>query len=97
MGMRAPAGLHCRHLSRLSHVGDVEDSDSPEPLGAHRVLHALRATVESAARLLDRHKEQVAMDGNVALAAGTNDGREQSRTPAALDVVRIEAVIIAEE
>ena len=41
--------------------------------------HALRAAVEPAARLLDRHEQQVAVDRHVALAAGADDRREQLR------------------
>ena len=43
----------------------------------HRRVDALRAAVEAAARLLDRHEEQVAVDRHVALAARAHDRREQ--------------------
>ncbi len=77
--VRAAAGLHRRHLLRLLEVGDVEDADAAEPLRARRARHAPRAAVEAAARLLDRHEEQVAVDRDVALAAGADDRRDQLR------------------
>ena len=58
------------HLLGILQVGDVEDAHAAEPLHAHRRGHALRATVDAAARLLDRHEQQVAVDRHVALAAG---------------------------
>ena len=55
--MRSAARLHGRNLSRLAQVADVEDADAAKPLAADRRLHALRAAIEPAARLLDRHEE----------------------------------------
>ena len=60
-------------------------------------MHALRAAVEAAARLLDRHEQQVAVDRHVALSAGTDDRREQLRLLRRLDVVGVEAVEVADE
>ena len=48
--VRAAAGLHVRDVLRVRDVGDVEDPDAAEPVRAHRVLHALAAAVEPAAR-----------------------------------------------
>ena len=58
--------------------------------------HALRAAVDAAAGLLDRHEQQVAVDRDVALAAGADDRRQQARALRALDVVGIEAVEVAD-
>ena len=57
--------------------------------------HALHAAVDAAARLLDRHEQQVAVDRDVALAAGADDRRQQARALRALDVVGVEAVEVA--
>ena len=95
--VRAAAGLHRGDLLRLLHVGDVEDADAAEPLVAHRRLDALRAAVDAAARLLDRHEEQVAVHRHVALAAGADDRRQQLRLLRVLDVVGVEAVEVADE
>ena len=57
--------------------------------------HALRAAIDAAARLFDRHEQQVAVDRDVALAAGADDRREQARALRALDVVGVEAVEVA--
>ena len=60
-------------------------------------VDALRAAVDAAARLLDRHEEQVAVDRHVALPAGADDRGEQPRLLRRLDVVGVEAVEVAEE
>ena len=77
--VRAAAGLHGRDLLRLPDVGDVEDAHAAEALRADGRLDALRAAVEAAARLLDRHEQQVAVDRHVTLAARADDRREQRR------------------
>ena len=59
--------------------------------------HALRAAIDAAARLLDRHEQQVAVDRDVALAARADDRREQPRALRALNVVGVEAVEVAHE
>src|SRR5947207_12434578 len=38
---RSPAGLHVPDVLRTGDVADVEDADAPQPLRAHRVVHAL--------------------------------------------------------
>ena len=96
--VRAAAGLHGGDLLRLAEVADVEDADAAEALRRSTVSgHALRAAVDAAARLLDRHEQQVAVDRHVALAAGAHDRREQPRLLRRLDVVGVEAVEVAEE
>ena len=59
--------------------------------------NALHAAVDAAARLLDRHEQQVAVDRHVALTAGAHDRRQQSRPARVLDVVGVEAVEVAHE
>ena len=55
------------------------------------------AAVDAAARLLDRHEQQVAVDRHVALAARAHDRRQQLRLLRVLDVVDVEAVEVADE
>ena len=94
--MRAAAGLHRRDLLRILQVGDVEDAHAAEALVADRRHHALQAAVDAAARLLDRHEQQVAPDRDVALSAGAHHRRDQLRLVGALDVVGVEAVVVAD-
>ena len=94
--MRSTAGLDGGDLARLLEVADVEDADAAEPLGAHRCLDALGAAVNPAARLLDGHEHQVAVDGQVALPARTRHRDAQLRLPRILDVVEVETVEVAE-
>ena len=58
VGVGAAAGLHVAHVLRIGDVGDVEDPDAAEPLGADRVLHALGAAVEPAARFSPETKSR---------------------------------------
>ena len=95
--VRSAAGLNRGHLLRVFHVADVEDADAAESLGADGRLHALEAAIEPAARLLDRHEQQVAVDRHVALSAGADHRREQPRPPRILDVVGVEAVVVADD
>ena len=60
-------------------------------------VDALRAAVDPSARLLDRHEQQVPVDRDVALSAGTHDRGEQLRLLRRLDVVDVEAVEVADE
>ena len=73
--MRAAARLHRRNLPRLADVADVEDAHAAEPLLADRLGHAARAAVDAPARLLHRHEQQIAVNGQVALAAGADHRR----------------------
>ncbi len=95
--MGSPAGLHGGHLFRLAHVGDVEDADAAEALGADRFLNALRSAVEPAACLFHRHDQQVAVDRHVSLTARAHDGGDEPGLPRIFDVVGIEPVEAAEE
>ncbi len=95
--MRAAARLDVGDLLRLPDIADVEDAHAAEALGTDRRVDALRAAVETAARLLDRHEEQVAVDRHVALATRAHDRREQRRLLRRIDVVHVEAVEVAEE
>ena len=58
---------------------------------------ALDAAVDAAARLLDRHEQQVAVNRDVALAARADDRGHQLRPARVLDVVDVEAVEVADE
>ena len=97
MRVRSAARLNRRDLARLAEIADVENADAAEPFGADLVLNTLRAAVDAAARLLDRHEQQVAVHRHVALPAGTHRRREQLRLPGDLDVVGVEAVEVAHE
>src|SRR5262249_9565715 len=79
MGVRPAAGLHGGDLLRVVHVADVEDADAAEALRARLVRYALRATVDAATDLLDRHEQQVAVDRDVTLAAWTDERRLELR------------------
>ncbi len=97
VGVRSPAGLYRGDLLRHAHVGDVEDADAAETLGAHRLVDALDSAVEAAPGLFHRHEQQVPEDGHVALAAGADHGDQVLRRRRVLDVVGIEPVEIADE
>ncbi len=73
-------------------VGDVEDAYAAEAFLAHRVLHALSAAVETSARFFDREKEQVSIEGRVALAAGADERAAQLRIVRVGDVPHLKAV-----
>jgi hypothetical protein len=95
----ALAGLHGRNLDRRGDVADVEDADTAEAGGVRHVAasRALRAAVDPAAGLLDRHEEEVAVHRHVALAAGADHGCPQCRCGRIGDVVDVEAVEVARE
>ena len=97
VGVRAAARLDRRHLLRLFQVADIEDSNAAETLRADRGRDPLGAAVDPAARLLDRHEEQMTVDGHVTLSARTHDRRDEARALAVLDVVAVEAVEAAHE
>ena len=96
--MRSPARLNGGDLPRLPHVADVED---PHRRGNRSALtgclDALRSAVDAAARLLDRHDQQVAVDGHVALAARADDRRDEPRLARVLDVIGVEPVEVTDE
>ncbi len=64
---------------------------------ADRRLDALGAAVDSAARLLDRHDQQVAADRYVSLPSRTDHRGDQLRPGRVRDVVDVEAAEIADE
>ena len=90
--MRAATGLDSGQLHRAVDVADVEDPHATEPFGVHRTGRALRAAVDPAARLLDRHEQQVSVDRHVALTAGADERRPQLRVGGIGEVVDLEAV-----
>src|SRR5439155_19773502 len=55
------------------------------------------AAVDPAARLLDRHEQQIAVDRHIPLTAGAHHRREEARPLRAVDVVRVEPVEITLE
>src|SRR5712691_4101985 len=93
--MLAPARLDRGDLLRLAQIADVEDPDPAKPLDADRRRHALGAAVEAASRLLDRHEQQSAAHGHVALAAWTDDRCQEAWLVRTLDVVDVEPVVVA--
>src|SRR5437879_12332291 len=97
MRVRSAARLNRRDLARLAEIADVENADAAEQFGADLVLNTLRAAVDAAARLLDRHQQQVAAHRHVALPAGPHRRREQIPLPGDLDAVAVAAVEVAQE
>ena len=81
----------------LLDVADVEDADAAEALRVDRAGRALGAAVDAAARLFDRHEEQVAVDRHVTLAARAHERRAQGRRGGIGDVVDLEAVEVADD
>ena len=77
MSVRPAAGLHLADLAGAREVGDVEDAQTAEALAAHVVLDALTPAVDAAERLLDGHDQQIADDGDIALAARADHRAEQ--------------------
>src|SRR5690606_15362101 len=59
--------------------------------------HTLRPAVETGARLLHRHEQEIAVHGDVALSARTHHRGGQARTRRAVDVVEVEAVVVADD
>ena len=95
--VRTATGLHARQLHGVVDVADVEDAHAAEAIGVHRTGSALGAAVDPAARLLDRHEEQVAVHRHVTLAAGAHERRPQRRSRGIRDVVDLEAVEVADD
>ena len=97
MGVRAPAGLDLTDLNRVGAVGDVEDAQAPEAVRLGSRPHALAPAVDAPVVGLHRHQQQVADDGDVALAARTDDGGDQLRLGRCLaQAIEVEAVIVAD-
>jgi hypothetical protein len=96
MGVRAAAGLHLAHLDGAAAVLDVEDAKAAEAFRAHLLRHPLQAAVDAAAGLLDRHDQEVAHDGHVALAARAHDRALQRGRAVGAQPVEVEAVVVAD-
>jgi len=120
VGVRAAAGLHLRDLLRLRDVGDVEDADALDTVGAGRwrrwasraacsicgricrrgwgrsctcgCWESLGAAVEPSVGRFNRHEQKMAVDRDVALAAGADDGGDQLDLRRVGDVVEINAL-----
>ena len=58
---------------------------------------ALRAAIDAAVHGLGRHKEQVAIDRDIALSARTHQRSAQFDLARVIDVVEVDAVIVAHE
>src|SRR5262245_31326210 len=97
MRMRSAARLNGGYLPGLADIGDVEDADAAEPFGTDWRCHSLGAAIDTAACLLDRHDEQVAVNRDVALTAGAHHRRNQTRLPGVLDVVAVETVEVSHD
>ena len=97
VSVRPAARLDGGDLLRFADVRDVEDANAAEPFGVHRRLDAGVAAVDAASRLLDRHEQQVSVDRDVTLAAGTHHRGHQLRLARILDGVGVETVEIAGE
>src|SRR5262249_11782903 len=72
------------------------NADAAESFRAHRVLNALRATVDTPQRLLDGHEQKCPENGDIALAAWADDRRHQPWLAGTLDVVGVEPVKTSE-
>ena len=95
MGMRPATGLDVADVPGISNVADVEDPEPPEPLGADRVLDTLSPAVETRGEVLARDEEQVLVDRDVALRAGTDVGGFQGRPAGICDVPHLIAVEVS--
>src|ERR1051325_6026755 len=73
-------------------IGNVEDANAVEALGAHGVRHTLRPTIHATVSVLHGHEEQIAVDRRITLAAGTHDGRAHLGRSAIADVDDLDAV-----
>ncbi len=93
--VRAAAGLDRADLHRPCQVADVEDAKPAEALGADVLVDALEPAIEPPSGLLDRHDQQVADDGDVALPARADHRAEQLRHSALGQPVDVEAVVAA--
>ena len=96
MGVRAAAGLHGGDLPGLREVADVEHAQAAEAFLRDVFHHALQAAVQPAAGFLDRHQQQVADDGHVALAARADHRADQRRHAIGAEAVGVEAVVVAD-
>ena len=61
MRVRSAAGLDGGDLLGILQIADVEDAYAAEAGLADGILDAADAAIEAAARLLDRHEQQVAV------------------------------------
>ena len=95
--VRSAARLHGRDLDRSGEVRDVEDADAAEALRVDGAGRTLRTAIDPPARLLDRHEEQVLVDGHLALPARADDRRHDLRVGRIGDVVDLEAVEVSDE
>ena len=74
MGVRAAAGLHLADLQRAAR-SEMSKMRMPRKRSLlTSSLHALAPAIDAAARLLDRHDQEIADDRKIALPAGA-DGR----------------------
>ena len=95
MGVRSAAGLHLADLLGAREVRNVEDAQTAETLLAHILVHTLTPAVHAAACLFDRHDQEIADDGDIALSARTDYRAEQGWRFRLGEAVDIEAVVIA--
>src|SRR3989449_2901157 len=94
MRVRAATRLHVGDVPRIGEIGGVEDADAAQPVMAHRIRHALRSAVGPAVQRLARDEQEVAIDGDVALRSGTDEGFVQPRNLRVRDVPDLDAVEI---
>ena len=98
--MRTAAGLHSGDLLGAADIGDVEDAHAAETIFLYRAgirSESLLAAVDTAVRHFDRHKHQILINRNIALAAGADHRRQQLCLCRVRDVVNVYAVKITHE
>ena len=95
MGMGATAGLHGGNLHWHGHISDIEYPDTPKTFITDGIRHALQSTIQTTPRLLDRHDQQVAINGHIALPTGTDDGAQQLRRQRVVQTVEVVSMVVA--
>src|SRR5882724_8126228 len=112
MRVRTAAGLHCRYLLRVLDVRDIENSYPAKPVragnrhslvlfmagfGRRQRWETLGPAIKPSIRHLDRHEEQVSIDGGITLPSRTNQRRRQRYIRRVRDIVDVQTIEIALE
>ena len=67
MRMRTPTSLYCPYLSWIFQIGDIKYTYAAKSLVAHVLRYTLQPAVQTAARFLHRHYQQVSHDRDITL------------------------------
>lgn len=109
VSVRTAAGLNRRDLFWLCDIADVKDSNAAKPVLIRRGMsrrrlarrrgrigrECLLTAIGPSVRRLNRHEQQVFIDGRVALTAGADHRRDQPGLSGVADVVDIDAVKVS--